>query len=419
MKGHGFDRLTPVDEARSQFLALVRKGPRATESVALSASLGRALSKPLVSVSYLPPFDRSAMDGFAVRARDTFGATGTNPLPVRLGGSVDVGRAPSHAVGKGECVQIATGAAMPGGADAVVMLEHARALKDGTVEVEVAVTPGENVSLRGEDVRPGDRLLPAGATVTPADIGLAAALGKSKLPVAKQPTAGVLSTGDELAPPGRRAGPGQVHDANRPAVIATLSAAGAKPVDLGIVRDDPARTRRALERGLGRCDLLVVSGGTSVGAHDHMPEVVGTLGKPGIVVHGVAMRPGYPVALGAVGKTPLALLPGSPVAAALCVREFVVPAVRKMLGAPPRGEPEGARVRAVARRRIPGAAGLQTYARVRLMEVDGKLVADPVRISGASILSSLVRSSGLVVLPPEKEGVEEGETVEVLLLRDR
>lgn len=418
VKGHGFERLTPVDAARDRFLRLVRAGPLGREQVATDDALGRRLAAPFKSAGHLPPFDRSAMDGFAVRARDTFGATVTNPLPLRLVGEAKAGRAAGRRVGKGECVAIATGGAVPEGADAVIMVERTRALDDGTVEVEEALTPGENVSLRGEDVRPGERFLAAGSEVTPADIGLAAALGVGRLTVARRPRVGVLSTGDELARAGRRPGPGQVVDANRPAAIAALRQAGGEPVDLGIVPDDLARIRGALGKALGRLDLVVVSGGTSVGVADHVPEAIGALGKPGIVVHGVGMRPGYPVALGAARKKPFVLLPGSPVAAALCVQAFAVPAVRKMLGAPLAGEPAGARVEAVARRRIPGAAGLQTYARVLLTESGGTLVADPVRISGAGVLSSLVRANGLVVLPPKKEGIEEGERVEVVLLRE-
>jgi molybdenum cofactor synthesis domain-containing protein len=297
------------------------------------------------------------------------------------------------------------------------MFEHCREQESGLVDVEAAATPSDNVSLKGEDVRKGETVMQAGEGLSPESIALAAALGFASLTVARAPRVGVLSTGDELRPPGSRLKPGEIFDANRPGALAAVREAGGIGVDLGIARDSRALLRAKVAGGLRKCDMLVVSGGTSVGAGDLVPEVIASLGSPGLVVHGVAMRPGYPVGLGAVGRKPVVLLPGSPVAAALNVQEFVVPAVQRLLGQPTAAFVRGAVIRATATRRIPGAAGLTTFARVVVTGEPGRWNAEPLRISGSGILSSMVRGSGLVIVAPEKEGVEEGEEVEVRLLR--
>lgn len=411
VKGHGFDRLTPLAEARAKFLRLVPRGPLRREAVALSTAWGRVLAAPVRAAEDVPAFDRAAMDGFAVRARDTFGALQTNPLPLRLVDSANV------RISEGQCARIATGGILPPGADAVVMLEHTRELGAGRLEIEATATPWDNVSRQGEDVRRGAPILSAGVRLEFQDLAMMAAFGLRRAVVAVRPAVSVLATGDEIVDASRPRGRGKTFDANRPGALAAVAEAGARPIDLGIVRDDRSAIRAKLSRALRRSDLVVVSGGTSVGAKDFLPEVLGDLGRPGVVVHGVAIRPGYPVALGAARGTPVVLLPGSPVAALLNVEEFALPAVRKMLGQPEAHLPRGALVQARAKRRIPGAAGLQTYARVVISGRPGALVADPLRISGSGILSSLVLGTGIVVVPPQKEGIEEGELVEVRLLR--
>jgi molybdenum cofactor synthesis domain-containing protein len=417
VRGRGFSALAPVATARARFERVVPRGPLSTERVALGDAFGRVLAADLRAVAPVPPFSRSAMDGFAVRARDTFGASTTNPLALRLSGESRIGAQPRGLVAPGSCFRIATGAPLPPGADAVVMFERCREHKSGLVEVDLSATPGDNVSLKGEDVGKGERVMLAGEALFAEGIALAAALGFSWLRVARPPRVAVLSTGDELRPAGAKLRGGEIFDANGPGTLAAVRGAGGVGVDLGIARDSMATVRSKIRAGLRRADMLVVSGGTSVGARDVVPEVIAGLGRPGLVVHGVAMRPGYPVGLGALGRKPVVLLPGSPVAAALNVQEFVVPAIRRMLGEPETQFVRGATVRARATRRIPGAPGLTTYARVIVTRQGGELRAEPLAISGSGILSSLVRGSGLVIVPPAKEGVEEGEEVEVRLLR--
>lgn len=417
VRGRGFDRLVPVEDARRRFLALVPQGPLGSQRVSLLAATGRVLARGVRASEDVPPFDRAAMDGYAVRARDTFGASGTNPLPLKLVPGEGAAGAKAGRIGPGQCRPIATGAPLPAGANAVAMQERTRALQGGLVEFEEALTPYENVARRGEDVRARQVLLTPGMRLSPQDIALAAALGCAQLEVARPPRVAVLSTGDELRDAGKGRSAAAVFDANRPGAMAAVLESGGAPIDLGIVRDRPAAIKSKMAAGLRRADMLVVSGGTSVGARDFAPEAVARLGRPGILVHGVAMRPGYPVALGAVGRKPVVLLPGSPVAAALGVQEFVVPAVRRMLGEAQTAHPRGATVRARVTRRIAGAPGLTTFARVALVERSGKWDAVPLRTSGSGILSSLVRGSGLVIIEAAKEGVEEGEEVDVRLLR--
>ncbi len=417
VRGRGFDKLATVEAARARFLALVPKGPLGAERLPLSRCGGRVLAEAVRAPRDLPPFHRAAMDGYAVRARDTFGASGTNRLSLRVGRATGAAGAPAGRIGPGGALPIATGAPLPSGADAVLMSERSRPLASGLIEAEAAVTPGENVARRGDDVRRGEVLLKPGARLGPQEIAFAAALGTATLKVSRRPRVAVLSTGDELAEPGAKLRPGQVFDANRAGALAAVAEVGGAPLDFGIAPDRRAAIEAKMKSALRRADMLVLSGGTSVGERDFAPEAVARLGKPGVIVHGVAMRPGYPVALGAVGRKPVVLLPGSPVAAALTVQEFVVPAIRRMLGEPPVRLPRGAVVRARVMRRIAGAPGLTTFARVTLKERGRMLEAHPLRTSGSGILSSLVRGAGIVIIPAAKEGIEEGEEAEVLLLR--
>ena len=412
----GFAKLTPIDEALKAFFAKFHVDKLPSEEVPISATLNRVLARNIVCPRDVPPFDRSAMDGYAVRAEDVFGVSETNPVVLSLKGSSTVGKPPTEALKKGEAMRIATGAPMPKGADAVVMVEYTESTGSDKVEVYRPVAPGENVSSRGEDVKEGQLILRAGTFIKPQDIGIMAALGLTRVEVTKKPIVAVLSTGDELVDIGSEPLPGKIVDSNRPTLLAMVEASGAEPMDLGIVPDERDLTAKRIGDGLASADLVLASGGTSVGEGDLLSDVVNSLGQPGVLVHGMAMRPGRPTALCAVGGKPIVLLPGFPVAAMIAYEIFAEPIILKLLGASSRLY-ERPTVRAEALRRVPGSLGNRSFVRVLVMEKEGRLVFEPLRATGSGVISSMVRANGMLVIREYKEGVEEGELAEVILLR--
>ncbi len=320
--GSGFKRLTRVGEALNKLLNALPEKPPEVELVPTSQALGRVLARDMVSQVDAPPYDRAAMDGYAVVAEDTYGATNASPVLLKVAGTITVGTRPAVKVEKGQAVSIPTGGQMPHGANAVVMIEHARQLNEDAVEISKEAHPNENVSRVGEDVRRGEVVLKKGAFLLPQDIGMLTSLGVQAIVVARRLRIGVLSTGDELV---ESYGDEQnkIVDANRPALINMIRELGCEPVDLGIVGEDADQVRKRLLKGLETADIVLVSAGTSVGPSDDIPEIIGTLGKPGMLVHGVAMRPSMPTGLAVVNDKPVISLPGYPVSAYFAFVEFV------------------------------------------------------------------------------------------------
>lgn len=416
-KAGGFDRLTRVDVARHRFHREARIRALPAETVPIAEALGRVLAADIVAPIDVPSFDRSAVDGYALKAADTHGASPPNAVVLTVIGFGEIGRTTRVHVQRQQAVRLVTGAPLPEGADAVVMIEFTKTLGADKVEVYRAVAPGRNVSARGEDVATGTRILSQGVVVRPQDVGILAAMGLERVEVHRTPVVAVLSTGNELVDLGRQPMTGQVIDSNRPALIAFVRDAGGVPLDLGIVRDDDAAIRSRLSEGLAQADLVLVSGGASVGEHDLTPRVVDSLGPPGVVVHGVALRPGKPTALAVVHGKPVILLPGFPVAAMIAFHVFANPTITTMRGAPQHLLPHQQVVTAKLLRRIPSSLGSRTFARVFVEIRNGEHVAEPVRTSGSGIITSMVRANGLTVIPENREGVEAGEAVTVLLLR--
>ena len=370
-----------------------------------SSALNRVTTESLVAPTDLPRFDRSAVDGYAVRAKDTVGASQPKPRVLRL---VD-----GDAVKSGEAGQIWTGNTVPEGTDAVVMLENTRRLK-GKVEVWVQVTPGENVSERGEDVKKGKTAIKAGVYLRPWHLGLLAALGITELDVVKKPKVALMSSGNELVEPGQRPKKGQLFDANKVMLSSLCSELGAEPLDLGIARDDPGDIESRLRRGLEEGDAVVTSGGTSVGGMDLLPEVVNRMGQPGVIVHGVAMRPGMPTALAVVKEKPVLILPGNPVAVMFGFEVFGRPLIGRLMGV---GQAlQRLELRAEVTRRVTTALGRKNFVRVNVLERDGRLFAAPISAKGSSMISTLTRANGYVVVPEDREGLEAGEMVPVKMM---
>jgi len=405
VSGKGFKHLTPTRQALEVITSRIRHSVE-IEDIPLSSALHRVLGEDLLSPIDLPAFDRAAMDGYAVRADDTYSASTSSPItlkPVKE----------TIGVKKGEASLVVTGGRMPEGADAVVMVEYTRESSDGMVEVATEVHPWENVSRIGEDLRKGALVLRAGQRLLPQDLGMLVCLGMQHVKVKRKLRIAVLSTGNEIRD-AASADSGKVPDVNRPILLNAIRELDCEPIDVGIAVDELDAIRGKLRQAMAEADLVLITAGTSVGPRDFVPQVINQLGKPGLLIHGVAMRPSMPTGLGIVDGKPIISLPGYPVSAYLAFLEFVPPLVDHLLGT----EPLQARVIKVKlARRVAGVLGSRTYIRVRVFEEEGGTRADPVSVSGAGILSSLVRSNGFIIVPENVEGYEEGETVEAELFR--
>lgn len=380
----------------------------------LSAALHRVLAEEVISPEALPGFRRASMDGFAVRARDTFGASESLPAFLQVVGEIGMGTAPAEAVRPGQAVRIATGGMLPEGADAVVMVEYCHAPDAGTVEVSRAVSPLENVIGPEDDVRKGERILAAGKRLRPQELGLLAGLGLEAVAVLPAPVVAVLSTGDELVPVNQSPRPGQVRDINSHTLSAFCTRWGAVPVGLGLVPDRFEQLRDRLVEGLERADSVWISGGSSVGTRDLTVQVLESIEGMEILAHGVSISPGKPTILARMDRRTVWGLPGH-VASALVVAEVLLrPFLRSLSGLPPETAPSAV-VEAELRRNIESSPGRDDFIRVQLRREDGRLWADPL-FGKSGLISPLARADGLVRVDRFTEGLYQGDRVRVQLL---
>ncbi|MEX0704893.1 MAG: gephyrin-like molybdotransferase Glp [Planctomycetales bacterium] len=400
--------------------------PLEREIALLDAACGRVLAAELVAGIDVPGFDRAAMDGYALRAAETTGAGEYNPLAFRLVGESLPGRPFDRDVDPGEAVRIMTGAPLPNGTDAVVPAEYASERSStvdhhsssitprlstfnprpsSSVEITAPVSPGKHVGRRGEDIAAGARLLAAGRRLRPQDIGLAASVGLDRLEVVRPPRVRLLATGNELAVPGGPRGPHEIYDSNTSMLAALVERDGGGVVERLRVEDSRDAVRAALLAA--GADVVLVSGGSSVGAEDHAPSLVAELGK--LAIHGVAMRPSSPTGMGRLGEALVFLLPGNPVSC-LCAYDFFAGRAIRRMGGRSADWPYP-RIEAEVGRKIVSAIGRVDYCRVALRE--GKV--EPLAVAGASILSSTTRADGFVIVPEEREGHAPGSRVTVLL----
>ncbi|GIX08114.1 MAG: molybdopterin molybdenumtransferase MoeA [Candidatus Poribacteria bacterium] len=381
------------------------------ERVPLLEALGRALAEPAIAQEDHPPFDNSAMDGYALRSADVAGASEGRPVRLRVVEEIPAGVAPRKRIEPGTAARIMTGAMMPPGADAVVMVEQTR-LEGDQVLVQTPVRAGENVRYRGENVRRGETVLEPGATLRPAELAMLAALNLPEVSVVRAPRVAVLSTGDELVPLGSPLEPGKIRDSNRFGLIGQVREAGAIPVDCGIVPDDRGAVERAVRRALQEADALVTSGGVSVGDYDVVREVLESLGE--LHFWRVAMKPGKPQAFGLIQGKPMFALPGNPVSSLVVFELFVRPCLRKMGGHRRWFRPQ---VRAVMEEPVQNdARGRTNFMRVFLRSEGGRFLARTTGPQGSGNLRSLVGADGLAVVAAQ--GVRVGEEVAVILLSE-
>lgn len=397
-----------LPEVQAEILAAV--SPLEPTSVPLGDALGLATARELVAAEPVPPFANTAMDGYAVRAGDTVGARASTPVRLAVVGELPAGRSPEGmVVGEGEAIRIMTGAPVPDGADAIVMVELTERDGDG-VRVLHEAAPGDHVRAAGGDLEAGQAMFPAGTVLTPAHLGVLASLGYRDVPAFPRARVGVLSTGDELVESGRLT-PGQIRDANRPMLLALVEATGAEPVDFGIVPDDEVRITATLEDALAACDAVITSGGVSVGDYDYVKAVLDRLGH--LSWWQVAIKPAKPLAFGVVAGTPVFGLPGNPVSSHVSYELFARPAVLVLMGHPNPFRPE---VTAVAEhemgRKPDGKLHLD---RVRLRYEAGRHLARRTGVQASNVLSAMAAANGLALLP-DGDGVAEGDEVRVMLL---
>ncbi len=374
------------------------------EQVLLEGALARVLARDCVATEFVPDFNRSTVDGYAVRAQDVFGCSDSIPALLMQIGEAHMGEHTTLTIHSGECVYVPTGAEIPAGADCVITLEDTEPLGDGTIAVYKPVPPGTNLIFRGDDVKPGDLVLPAGRRLNVADIGALAALGQTSVSVRQAPRIAVISTGDEIVAPGEPLPMGKIRDVNAPMLLALAQEAGASADFIGIIPDSVPDVRAALEKALVGHDLVLLTGGTSVGVKDAVPQVVAELGE--LLVHGLAVKPGKPTLFGQVEGKPVFGLPGNPVAAYFMAFLLVRPLVASMLGT----HFDERKVSLPVARNVPSNHGREEYVPVVIRE--GK--AQPIA-SKSGLITTLANTDGFLCIPRDKEGLRQGETVEVTL----
>jgi molybdopterin molybdotransferase len=410
--------LIPPDEARR---ILAETAPVGAERVPLAAAEGRVLAHPFIAPDNLPAERRAVMDGFAVRAADVHGASELSLVVLNVVGAVPMGDVFHGRMAAGEAVAIATGGFLPADADAVVMVEHTEPLGgsgDGSgggarIEVSRAVATGANVVQPGEDLARGEAILGVGRRLRPADLALLATFGEVEISVFRRPRVAVLSTGNELCAPDEKPRPGQVRDANQAALAAQIAAAGCEVTRAGIVRDETGALRAAVERLLPDHDAVILSGGSSIGTKDLSADALAELPPPGILFHGIDIRPGKPTLFARAGAKPVLGMPGFPTSSLIVFDAFVRPMLWRLGGESGR-EPWPARRAARLGAAHRSVVGREDYLRVALDERDGALWADPLR-GGSATLSNVVRADGLVCVPAPVDHLDTGAPVEVLL----
>jgi molybdopterin molybdotransferase len=403
-------KLTSIAQAKASILNHWHV-TRAKERVSLAKALDRELAEHLMAPEDVPGFTRSTVDGYAVKASDTYGATEALPAYLRITGQIMMGQKPMGELQQGQAMAIPTGGMLPDGADAVVMVEYTEEFGSHEVAVNRPVSPGENLIRRGEDVQAGTLVFAANHRLRPQDLGLLSSLGILEVEVFKPYRVGIISTGNEVVPPGELPSPGQVRDINSYTLLGLVKKSGAEPVLYGIVRDNLTELAEKIDRAVRENDLVLLSGGSSVGTRDFTVEALSRLGEPGLLLHGIPVKPGKPTVVAAADGKLIFGLPGHPVSAMVVYGLLVHPLLYY-------GSYDSSIVPVVhARlaRNLASATGRQDHIRVKLLQKEGELWAEPV-LGKSGLISTLVRADGELIIPADREGLVTGETVEVRLL---
>ena len=383
-----------------------------TEVISLPETAGRILAEEVVADDDLPNFPRAIVDGYAVQGASTFGSSEGNPAYLTVVGSIAMGQSPEMTVGPAEAAQISTGGMLPRGADSVVMIEHTESIDHSTIEVYRSVAPGQNMIAVGEDIKKDKRILMKGQMIRPQETGLLAALGKQRVTVFRKPVIGIISTGDEIVPISDTPGRGQIRDINTYTLAGLIQEAGAEAVSYGIVRDDFKILFEKCEHALEKCDMILISGGSSVGARDFTVEVLSALQDSKILVHGISISPGKPTILAKVQNKAVWGMPGHVVSAMIVFSRVVKPFVAHLSGQTASQSRE-LRLPATLSRSVASRQGRIDFIRVQMRLEQGRLWADPV-LGKSGLISTMVNANGLVEIDINTEGLNKGAVVEVI-----
>jgi putative molybdopterin biosynthesis protein len=409
-----FRKLLTFDEALQVIHQHFKLKASGVEEIMLLEACNRVLAEDITATLDIPPFNRSTVDGYAIKAVDTFGADENKPARLKLCGTVNVGEPTKTAVTRGTTVEIVTGAPIPEGADAVVMVEHTER-KDNDLYVYGAVAKDENIMKAGADIKKGEKVLKAGQLLGSREIGVLAALGMAKVNVYAIPRVAVLSTGAEITEPGGRLPLGKIYDINAYSLTAAVLESGGKPVYLGVFPDDITELQKALRQALASADMVITSGGVSVGPKDVMPQTLDSLGKPGVIVCGIATKPGKPTTVALIDGKLVFSLPGHPTSALLVFHLLVRPIVQRMVGIK---AGKSLRVKAVAAMRMFPAKGRKTFIMVKLKRDEAnRLVAAPVPTGLSGAITTLAKADGFVEIPENQQFIDANEEVTVHLFK--
>jgi len=408
-----FRKLLTLNQARKLVDGLELEG-LCSESVSLLNAHNRVLAEDIVSTFDIPPFDRSTVDGYAVKAEDTFGAEENLPIQLRSAGAISVGEPPAINIKKGEAAEIVTGAPVPNGADAVIMVENSDR-KNHIVEIFSPVAKNENVMRKGTDIREGETLLRRGQVLGSREMGVIAALGKAVIRVFPLPTVAVLSTGGEVTQPGLDLPPGKIYDINAFSLAGAVLESGGKPIYMGVAPDERTKLLETLEKAMLSADIVVTSAGVSVGPKDMIPQILDSLGKPGLIFSGIAVKPGKPTTMALIGKKPIFALPGHPASALLMFHLIVQPVIQKLAGIV---VTETETIRTLAGTRMFSAKGRRTFVMVNLKQDRlNRLVAEPVETGASGAITTLANADGYLEIPENLQFVDENDEVVVTLFR--
>ena len=406
-----FFNVLPPDEALAKLFAHLTSTPK-SETLHIADALDRVTTESIRASVSIPSFPRSTMDGYAVTARDTFGASQTLPAYLTLIGEVPMGAAPDFDLKPTQAALVHTGGMIPTGADAVVMIEVTQRTGENEIEVLKAVAPNENILRIGDDIREGDDVVSAGHWLRAQDLGGLAALGVTQIKVTCKPRVALLATGDEVVAPESEIRLGQIRDVNSYTVAGQITRAGGIPVRFGIAPDQFDQLKSKAAQALSECDALVISAGSSVSVRDMTAEVINQLGKPGTLVHGVAVKPGKPTILAVADGKPVIGLPGNPVSAMVCADLFVVPTIYRLLGC--KAPPTNRSVRLKITHNIPSQAGRVDYVPARIIKRDGDDWVEPI-FGKSNQIFTLVFADGMIIIERDSNGVQSGEVVEIRL----
>ncbi len=406
-----FFKVLTVDDARNKLFANLNLQPE-LETVHLMKALSRVLAEDVVSPINIPGFRRSTMDGYAVKAKDTFGASEGLPAYLNIIGEIRMGQEATINLGSQEAVKISTGGMLPLNSDSVVMVEYTENLDELTIGINKAVAPGENIVLHDEDVKEKELVLNQGTLLRAQDLGVLGGMGIMEVKVYKKAKVGIISTGDEVVPPDQDPKLGQVKDINSYALFGQVLERGGIPTLYGIIQDSMADLKTTVQKALEEQDLVIITGGSSVGTRDVTAKVIESFGLPGVLVHGVSVRPGKPTILGVIEGKPVYGLPGHPVSTMVIFDLFVTPVMNLLQGGTAIYKP--AIVRAKLSRSLSSGSGREDYVRVKLIEKNGELWAEPI-LGKSGLIFTMVKAQGTFKIALDKEGLAEGQLVDVSL----